>query len=54
MINIKQINEIIYNTYNSHNDNYFNCVNINNLLVNYYKNDFKNTIIKKILNNNYE
>ena len=55
MINIKQLNEIVYNTYNNNNDNYFNCANINNILVNYYKNeDIRNRIMRGILNNNYE
>ena len=53
--NIKKLNEIIYNTYNVHSDNYFNSININNLLVNYYYNEYiKNNIMKKILRNDYE
>ena len=55
MINTKRINEVIYNTYNSYNDNYYNSLNINNLLLSYFKNDYiKNKIIKRILNNRYE
>ena len=53
--NIKKLNEIIYNAYNAYNDNYFNCININNILVNYYQNEYiKNNIMKKNLEDNYE
>ena len=55
LINLKKISEIVYNTYNAYNDNYYNCVNINNILLSYYKNEnVKNNIMKKILKNNYE
>ena len=55
MTNLKKINEIVYNTYNVCNDNYYNSVNINNILLSYYKNEYiKNKIMKRILNNNYE
>ena len=32
MENLKKINEIVYKTYNICNDNYYNCMNINNIL----------------------
>ena len=55
MTNLKKINEIVYNTYKVCNDNYYNSVNINNILLSYYKNEYiKNKIMKRILNNNYE
>ena len=31
---IKRLNEIVYNTYNMYNNNYYNAININNILVN--------------------
>ena len=53
--NIIKFNEIIYHTYLLYNQNYFNCLNINNLLKNYYKNEnIKNNVIKKILKDNYD
>ena len=55
LININKINKLVYNTYKSYNDNYYNCVNINNILLSYYKNeDINNKIIKTILSNNYD
>ena len=55
MINIKKINEVVYNTYNSYNDNYYNSMNINNILLSYFKNEYiKNKIMKRVLNNKYE
>ena len=50
LTSIKRIDEIIYNTYIAHNNNYFNSININNILINYYKNN-KNNID---LNENYK
>ena len=35
MKNIKRLNEIVYNTYNIYNNNYYNSININNILENY-------------------
>ena len=35
---LKRLNEIIYNTYNMHNNNYFNSINVNNLLTHKEKN----------------
>ena len=53
MNNLIKINEIIFNTYNSYNDNYYNCININSLLLNYCKNNYiKNKIMKKIFGSN--
>ena len=55
MINAKKINEVVYNTYNLFNNNYYNSININNILLSYFKNDYiKNKIMKRILNNRYE
>ena len=55
MINIKRINEVVYNTYDAYNNNYYNAVNINNILLSYNKNEYiKNKIMKKNLKNNYE
>ena len=55
MINSKKINEVVYNTYNSYNNNYYNSININTILLSYFKNDYiKNKIMKRILNNRYE
>ena len=36
LTNIKKINELIYNSYISYNNNYYNCININNIIYNYY------------------
>jgi len=55
MINVKRINEVVYNTYNSYNNNFYNSMNINNILLNYFKNEYiKNKIMKRILNDKYE
>ena len=52
---IVKFNEIIYNTYISYNQNYYNCINLNNLLINYYNNEIiKNNVIKKILKDDYD
>ena len=53
--NIIKFNEIIYHTYMLYNQNYFNCININNLLNNYYKSEtIRNNVIKKVLKDNYD
>ena len=53
--NIKFLTEIVYNAYNKNNNNYYNSININNLIVSYYTNDYiRNNIMKKVLQNNYE
>ena len=53
--NIKFLTEIVYNAYNKNNSNYYNSININNLIVSYYTNEYiRNNIMKKILQNNYE
>ena len=55
MVNTKKINEVIYNTYNLYNNNYYNSVNINNIMLSYLTNEhIKNKIMKKILNNKFE
>jgi len=46
---IKRLNDIIYNTYNNYNNNYYNSINIHNMLINYKQNNFN-----KELNNLYE
>ena len=52
---IRRINELVYNTYNENNNNFYNSVNINKCLLNYYNNEYiKNNIMKRILDNNYE
>ena len=53
MIDFKRLNEIILNSYYCYSNNYYNAININNLLLNYYKNEYiKNKIMKKVLKNN--
>ena len=55
MSNTKKINEIIYNTYNSYNDNYYNSININKILLTYLTNEHINSeIMKNILKDKYE
>ena len=50
-----KFNEIVYNTYISYNQNYYNCINLNNLLINYYNNEnIKNNVIKRILKDDYD
>ena len=50
-----KINEIIYNSYNTCNNNYFNAKNIINIACGYYKNEyFRNNIFKKIYKNTNE
>jgi len=44
--NMKRLNEIIYDTYNIYSNNYYNSININNIINNYYNN---NICIKKLL-----
>ena len=52
---IVKFNEIVYHTYLFYNQNYYNCINLNNLIINYYKNEnIKNNVIKKILKNDYD
>ena len=41
---LKRLYEIIYNTYNLHNNNYFNAINVNNILIYNDKNKNENTI----------
>ena len=54
--NIKRINEIILNTYDLYNNNYYNSININSILLSYMKNDdyIKNEIMKNILKDKYD
>ena len=52
MKNLKRLTEIIYNTYNMYNNNYFNSINVNNILTHKEKNKIDinrdDNIIKKI------
>lgn len=53
--NIKRLNEIILNTYNICNNNYFNAININSILHYYMNNDYiKNKLMKNILSDKYD
>ena len=55
MNNLKKIIEIISNTYNAYNNNYYNALNINSVLSTYMENDYtKNEIMKKISKDKYE
>ena len=55
MTNTKKINQIIYNAYNSYNNNYYNSINVNRILLSYFTNEhIKNIIMKRVLNNKYE
>jgi hypothetical protein len=50
-----KINEVVINTYNSCNDNYYNSININNLLLSNCKDEFiKNKLMKNILKDKYQ
>jgi len=52
---IVKFNEIVYYTYLFYNHNYYNCINLNNLIINYYKNEnIKNNVIKRILKDDYD
>ena len=45
MNNFKIINEIIYYTYIRYNNNYYNAININNIILSYYRSEFINNVI---------
>jgi hypothetical protein len=50
-----KINKVVYNTYNNYNDNYYNSININHLLLSNCKDEYiKNKLIKNILKDKYE
>ena len=52
--NIIKINKIILNNYNIYNNNYFNSVNIKNVLLSYLKNDyFNDKILKENIKDKY-
>ena len=51
---IIKINENIFNVYNTYNNNYFNAININNILVSYNCNKSHNEKMKRIFGNDYE
>ena len=53
--NMLKLNEIINIIYHNYNNNYYNAVNINNLLLYYCESEYINEkIMKKILKKNYE
>ena len=54
MSNIKKLNEIVFKIYNIYNDNYYNSLNIKNILLSFAKNEYFKSIMKKVLNDNYE
>ena len=45
--NMLKINEMIYNLYKNYNNNYYNCININTILLNYTNNKYINDNIMK-------
>ena len=50
-----KLNEMIFNIYNNYNNNYYNSININSLLMYYIKNkEINDKIMKEILRNDYE
>ena len=52
---ILRINKIVYNSYNKYNNNYFNSVNINSLLIYYINNqNINDNIIKIKLKDKYD
>ena len=51
---IIKINEIVFNLYNAFNNNYFNSININNILMSYSNNELNNNKMLKILGDDYE
>ena len=52
---MKNLIEFTYNTYCAFNNNYFNAININKILLHYYNNEYINdTIMKRTLKQNYE
>ena len=51
---IKKLNENVFNAYQSYNNNYFNALNINNILVIYLKNKSRNEKIKALFENEYD
>ena len=52
--NIKELNEIVYNTYNEYPKNIFNAINISQAIINCYDEnlDIKKKVINKIIKNN--
>ena len=51
ILNIKKLNEIIYNTYNKHNNNYYCSINIKNIILNYIEDKEENKEKKLNFNN---
>ena len=54
LTNIKRLDEIILNTYNMYNNNYYNAININSILLRYINNDYIKNKMKNILKDNYD
>ena len=52
--NFIKLNKNIFDLYKSYNNNYFNAMNINNILVSYANNKLINEKMKKILDKDYE
>ena len=54
--NLKSLNELVYNTYDSYNNNYYNSKNINNIIMNLHKSNkqIKNNIQNKVSEEDYE
>ena len=53
LTNIKRLDEIVLNTYNMYNNNYYNAKNINSILLRYIKNDCIKNKMKQILKDKY-
>ena len=52
--NLKRLIEIIYNIYNTNNNNYFAAINVNNILLSYHTNEYiTKNIMKYILKDKY-
>ena len=54
--NLKKLNELVYNTYDVYNNNYYNSKNINNIIINLHKSNeqIKKNIQKKVSEEDYE
>ena len=53
-LNIIKINENVFKIYNSYNNNYYNAININNILVSYINNKLNNEKMLEILGKDYD
>ena len=53
--NLNRLNELVYGTYKEHKNNFYNAVNVNNIIYYYSQNnDIRNNITKNILKYNFE